>query len=138
MAFLNGLQPGDVIDNKGLVDIFKVSPQGGMRRSLKTNSLVIISDHTRGNVYEDRWMGDIFHYTGMGLTGDQSLYYKQNKTLAQSASNGVRVYLFEVFKPKKYTFQGRVELVGRPYKDRQPDTEGQMRNVWIFPLKITG
>jgi hypothetical protein len=46
---------------------------GGMRRSLKTNTLVLISDRTK--LYKDRWENGIFHYTGMGRKGDQRLSY---------------------------------------------------------------
>jgi 5-methylcytosine-specific restriction protein A len=135
MSFEHGLKPGDVINNDTLVEIYKVSPQGGMRRSHKTGSLVIVSNHTR-SVYKDRWEGNVFHYTGMGLVGDQSLDYRQNKTLAQSTRNGVEVYLFEVFKPQKYAFGGPVELAGNPYQERQVDDEGNPRNVWVFPLRL--
>lgn len=135
MSFDHGLKPGDVIDNDTLVDIFKVSPQGGMRRSKRTDSLVLVANHTRA-LYSDRWEANIFHYTGMGQVGDQSLDYMQNRTLAQSAQNGVDIYLFEVFKPKQYTFDGQVELARAPYRERQMDDEGQVRNVWIFPLRL--
>jgi 5-methylcytosine-specific restriction protein A len=72
-----------------------------MRRSRETNSLVIISDHTTAT-YDDRWINGSFHYTGMGWKGDQSLTFHQNKTLAESESNGVNVFLFEVFEEGKY------------------------------------
>lgn len=39
------MQPDETIDNKQLVSIFQCSSQGGMRKSHKTNSLVIISNH---------------------------------------------------------------------------------------------
>ncbi|MBO8136759.1 MAG: HNH endonuclease [Desulfotomaculum sp.] len=117
------------------MDIFKCSNSGGMRRSHRTNSLVIVSDHTK-SIYEDRWVDGIFHYTGMGLEGDQSLDYAQNKTLAQSHTNGVNVYLFEVFEPQKYVFIGQVELAGEPYQEQQPDANGNLRTVWVFPLKL--
>ena len=70
MPFEHGLNPGDTIINSQLTDIFKCSSQGGMRRALRTNTLVIVSDHTRG-IYEDRWIDDTLHYTGMGLEGNQ-------------------------------------------------------------------
>lgn len=134
MSFIHGLKPGDVIDNDTLVDIFKVSPQGGMRRSRRTDSLVLVANHTRA-LYSDRWEGNIFHYTGMGTVGDQSLNYMQNRTLAQSSHNGVDIYLFEVFQPKQYTFNGQVELARAPYQERQTDDEGRSRSVWVFPLR---
>ena len=58
------LKPGDIISNSKLIEIFKCSARGGMRRSLRTNTLALISDHTK-SLYEDRRIGDIFHYTGM-------------------------------------------------------------------------
>jgi 5-methylcytosine-specific restriction enzyme A len=47
MAFNTGLRAGQVLSNQEIVNIFKCSNQGGMRRSLKTNTLVLISDRTK-------------------------------------------------------------------------------------------
>ena len=136
MSFNHGLNPGDSIDNDQLKSIFKCSPQGGMRRSLRTETLVIVSNHTR-SIYEDRWIDNTLHYTGMGLEGDQDINSAQNKTLAESGTNGVDVFLFEVFEAGKYIFQGKVELAEAPYQENQPDVNGNLRKVWIFPVKIT-
>jgi 5-methylcytosine-specific restriction protein A len=130
-----GLKVGQTINNDELCRIFKCSPQGGMRRSLKTNSLVIVSNHVE-SVYEDRWVGDVFHYTGMGLRGDQYLFFSQNLTLSMSQSNGVDVFLFEIFESKRYLFQGRVYLTQKPYEEKQPDIDGNLRTVCVFPLKL--
>jgi 5-methylcytosine-specific restriction protein A len=108
------LKPGTILDNNGLRDYFLCSPQGGMRRSHKTNTLIIISNHVE-SVYEDRWIGDELHYTGMGQLGDQGLI-SQNRTLAESNSNGVSVHLFEVFVDKEYIYQSPVTLVADPYQ----------------------
>jgi hypothetical protein len=89
-ASIQQLKIGDVLNNKELCEIFQCSPQSGMRRSHYTNSLVIISDHTK-EFYDDRWMGNIFHYTGMGLKGDQNITFAQNKTLAESGTNGISI-----------------------------------------------
>jgi len=137
LSFNHGLNPGDTITNAKLRSIFKCGSQGGMRRSRETNTLVIVSDHIKA-LYEDRWENDILHYTGMGLTGDQSLSFMQNKTLAQSQTNDVAVYLFEVFEKKSYTYIGQIELADPPYQEAQPDQNGDIRNVWVFPLKIVG
>lgn len=128
------LKPGTVLHNAGLCEYFGCSPQGGMRRSLKTNTLVIISNHVE-SIYEDRWIGDELHYTGMGQLGDQELK-SQNKTLAESHTNGVSVHLFEVFTDKEYIYQGPVTLISDPYQKVQPDANKQDRTVWIFPLKL--
>jgi 5-methylcytosine-specific restriction protein A len=135
MSFDPQIAAGTIVNNKELCTIFKCSPQGGMRRSRSTNTLVIISNHVE-SVYEDRWINDNLHYTGMGLEGDQRLDATQNKTLAESNSNGVGVHLFEVFKPQEYTYAGQMLLAGRPYKEQQPDQKGRQRFVWMFPLKL--
>ena len=114
MAFDPGIKIGQTLNNNELMEIFKCSPQGGMRRSLRTNSLVLISDHVEP-MYHDRWINDVFHYTGMGLVGDQSIESTQNKTLAESNQNGVQVFLFEKHRDKEYTFSGQVILSAAPY-----------------------
>lgn len=135
MSFDPGLKPGDEIDNKQLTRIFKCGPQGGMRRSHQTNTLVLVSNHTKA-LYEDVWLNEIFHYTGMGTKGDQRLDFMQNKTLWESRINGISVHLFEVFKIKKYSYVGEVKLSEEPYQAQQPDEAGNTRMVWMFPLRV--
>lgn len=125
---------GDTITNDELMREFKCGIMGGMRRSRITNALVLICDHTKA-LYDDKWIGDVLHYTGMGRTGDQSLDFMQNKTLAESRYNGVELHLFEVFVPGQYVYQGRVELAGEPYQETQIDENGNLRKVWMFPLR---
>ena len=128
--------PGEAIKNAELARRFACSNMGGMRRSHKTNSLVLISDPSKG-FYTDTWHGHIFHYTGMGKSGDQSLDHAQNRTLADLPTNGVNAYLFEVYEPGHYTFIGRVELDDDPYQTDQADSDGNPRRVWAFPLRLT-
>ncbi|WP_314970450.1 HNH endonuclease signature motif containing protein [Bilophila wadsworthia] len=132
---LEGLTPGDELDNDQLCAKFMCSPQGGMRYSKRTESLVLVSNHVK-SLYDDRWIENVLHYTGMGTIGDQSLAFMQNKTLYLSNENGVVVYLFEVFQEKRYTYTGRVHLSAQPYQEIQEDVEGRERKVWIFPLKL--
>lgn len=42
---------------------------GGMRRSKTTNTLVIVSDYTKG-IYHDKWIVGVLLYNGMGKNGD--------------------------------------------------------------------
>ena len=72
MTFDPGLAQGQVIDNLQLCQTFGCRPQGGMRRSRKTNTLVLVSNHVE-SIYDDRWINGVFHYTGMGQKGDQLL-----------------------------------------------------------------
>ncbi len=135
MVFQHGLKSGDVIINQEIVDIFKCGNMGGMRFSRTTNSLVLVADYTK-SLYKDEWKENIFHYTGMGKIGDQSLLYRQNRTLAESYMNSVSIFLFEVKEEKKYTFIGQVELAGEPYQQDQEDIEQKIRKVWVFPLRV--
>lgn len=128
------LNKGDIIKNEELVEIFKCSTQGGMRRSHKTNTLVLVSNHIK-SIYSDRWYGKELHYTGMGSTGNQTLG-AQNKTLYESNVNGVEVHLFEVFELRKYTYQGVVVYNEKAYQEKQTDVDGKQRKVWMFPLKL--
>ena len=53
MDFDPGLKIGEEINNDRLCKIFLCSGQGGMRKSNKTNTLVIVSKHV-GRIYDDR------------------------------------------------------------------------------------
>lgn len=131
---------GNTYTNADISDSFKVSLMRGMARSLKTNSLVLTSKHTSlstTNPYEDKWVGDILHYTGEGKNGDQSLQKGQNKTLLESNQNGITVYLFEVLKPSEYTYRGIVRLQGKPYLVTENDVSKTSRLVYKFPLELT-
>lgn len=136
MKLISDLKKGQVLTNSDITEVFGCATQGGMRRSKKTNTLVIISDQTK--LYKDKWISNILHYTGMGQFGDQDFNYMQNKTVYNSKTNGIQMHLFEVGKPKAYTYLGIVELSANPYIDKQIDKEGKLRNVCIFPLKILG
>lgn len=81
-------------------------------------------------------MDGLLNYVGMGLTGDQKLDYAQNRTLSHLQTNGVKVYLFEVFTRGQYTYGGEVKLVGEPYTKSQHGIDGNNRIIWIFPLKL--
>jgi len=129
------IHQGQILLNNELCEIFECSPQGGMRRSHETNSLILVSNHVK-SIYDDKWKGDILHYTGMGSKGDQSLSFMQNRTLSESGSSNVEIHLFEVFEEKEYFYQGQVKLKSKPYQERQTDENGDSRSVWMFPLEL--
>lgn len=132
---INDLEQGTILTNNQLMELFKVGNSGGMRKSKTNNCLVLISDHTRG-IYDDKWYGNEIHYTGMGLEGNQSLDYMQNKTLYNAQMTGTILHLFEVFEQNQYTYQGIVELLKEPYNETQEDINGRDRIVWMFPLTL--
>lgn len=130
---INNLEIGKIYDNKTISETFGCAPQGGMRRSKLTNTLVLFSDHTTG-IYDDKTEIDdngneILLYTGMGQTGDQDVNHMQNRTLNESNETNIEVYLFEAFVQREHIYRGRVELVAEPYQSEQFN-----RKVWIFPL----
>jgi len=135
MIFKPDIQQSNTLTNKELYKLFQCANTGGMRRSHDTNSLVIVSDHTKG-LYDDKWYGNEIHYTGMGSTGDQSQSFMQNRTLNESETNNVNVHLFEVYTAGQYVYQGEVALSGAPYQETQPDKENNLRLVWMFPLRL--
>lgn len=134
MVFNPGLKIGQILKNADIVDTFKCGNMGGMRRSKTTNTLVIVSDYTKG-IYHDKWIGGILHYTGMGKLGDQDINWAQNRTLAECEYNGVDVHLFEVMDAGEYIYCGRIELVSKPYMEIQPGDDGENRKVWMFPIR---
>ncbi len=132
--FNPGLSISQILKNSDIVDTFKCGNMGGMRRSKTTNTLVLISDYTKG-IYHDKWIGGILHYTGMGKNGDQDINWAQNATLANYGRNGVDIHLFEVMDAGEYVYCGRIELVDKPYTEMQPGEDGQDRRVWMFPIR---
>ena len=136
MSLNDSLYIGEIVDNTRIVNVFKCSTQGGMRRSLETNTLVLISDHTK-SIYDDQWVSkDILHFTGIGLEGDQQIAQAPNKTLANAEVNKVSLFLCEAYARGRYLFRGRGKLFDEPYEAKQPDRNNQLRNVWIFPIII--
>lgn len=82
MDFDPDLSTGQIINNSEMCDSFKCSPQGGMRRSKITNTLVIVSNHVEF-INDDHWdENGVFQYTGIGTEGDKCLSFMQNKTLS--------------------------------------------------------
>ncbi len=134
MKFDPKLKIGAILKNADIVKTFKCGNMGGMRRSKTTNTLVIVSDYTKG-LYQDKWIGGVLHYTGMGKNGDQDINWSQNNTLSNCGHNGVDVHLFEVIDAGEYIYCGRIELVSKPYTEIQPDENGVDRIVYMFPIR---
>lgn len=126
---------GKIYNNFEIANTFQCSNMGGMRRSKKTNTLVLIAKHNN-KLYDDKWDNNgIFNYTGMGTKGDQELNFGQNITLAQSKTNKVKIHLFESYKANEYSYTGEVELAGDIYTKEEYDINGNLRKVLKFPLK---
>ncbi|PFJ08890.1 AAA family ATPase [Bacillus thuringiensis] len=134
---IQDLIPGITIDNETLNSIFKCGNHGRMRRSLKTNSLVLILRENDNSEFLFNENDGLWNFVGIGENGDQSLDYLQNKTLLNSNTNGVKVYLFNIDK-KGYQFINRVLLAREPYMTKGLDSKGQERGIWNFSLIEVG
>lgn len=110
--------------------------QRGMRYSQDTQTLVLINKYN--SLYENIWVDGILYYTGMGLNGNQSFTFQTNRYLTNARFTGVKIYLFDVCDDKadkKYIFRGQFELYTDPFISQQTDTNGNLRDVCIYPLK---
>ena len=132
---IDDLIVGNIYTNNEIANIFRCSNMGGMRRSREKNALVLIAKHNNP-LYDDQWTDEgILNYTGMGTIGDQDVDFAQNKTLLNSKSEGINVYLFESYKDNEYYYIGQVEIAGDIFFSEEMDSNGNLRKVVKFPLK---
>jgi restriction endonuclease len=128
---IKNLAVGNILTNRELMDRFKVSNSGGMRRGHQTNSLVLVhntTSSTTDSIYHDEWKvvngKRILHYTGMGQVGGQDINFSQNKTLSESNMNNVDIYLFSNDAPNSYKTKERLDyLVLHILRNRKTKTE---------------
>ena len=128
------LKIGDKIGNKDIAELFLCSNQGGVRKSKKTNTIVVIAKFDNCS-YKHRKDGDILYFTGMGKNGNQEMK-RQNKSILQAKEEGFSLHLFELYEEKTYEYAGEVELVDQPIIEEQADDTGKIRDVFMFPLKV--
>ncbi|MGA6840610.1 AAA family ATPase [Priestia megaterium] len=134
MEFELDIKSGEIITNKKLMDIFRCGGQGGMRRSLKTNTLVLISDFT-SNIYRNiEKKHGIWYFVGMGTDGNQKIEYKQNWTLYKSNENKVELHMFKKIRKDEYQYISRVLLAGEPESVAEHDNDIHSRTILLFPL----
>jgi len=127
------LKIGDKVGNKDIAELFLCSNQGGVRKSKKTNTIVLIAKFDNCS-YKHRKDGDITYFTGMGKNGNQQMK-RQNKSILMAKEEGFNLHLFEVYEEKTYIYAGEVELVEKPVIEQQNDDSGSLRDVFMFPLK---
>jgi len=127
------LKLGDKIENKDIALLFQCTNQGGIRKSNKTKTVVLIAKFT-DCLYKHRKENNILYYTGMGKVGNQELK-RQNKAIVEAKENNFHIHLFEMHEEKVYTYCGEVELTDTPFIEEQTDDNGNIRDVLIFPLK---
>lgn len=129
------IEIGTILNNDELQKIFKVGMSGGIRYSKKNNAIVIVSVNTKEGLYDNRWEGDTFFYTGSGVSGNQQ-FIRFNKRLRDSIVEQSTVHLFEVSREKEYEYRGQMQLAGTPFFEKQKDEDDNYRDAIIFPLKF--
>jgi hypothetical protein len=89
------LQPGDQINRAELHARFGGSGRGGMAPSRTSPNIFLFTDPAVGqrHGYYDGWVGELFHYTGMGQKGDQQMA-AGNRALLNHSQDGRAVRLF--------------------------------------------
>jgi len=139
MVFDPDISPGTELTSKELRSVFQGQEQGGMRYSKATNSLVLVTHPKKlsaAAIYGDEWVEGALHYRGTGQRGDQSLSFAGNSRLMNAATADTGVHLVERRGSGRYRYLGRVGLAGDPYRRNEADVDGNMRQVWVFPLQL--
>lgn len=141
----------DLYSSEAIQSALHVGNAGGVRVSVANNnavSRVVVMTSVLGNKqlkenpYHDRIEGDVLVYTGAGREGNQSLS-GVNKRLPQQITLEFPIYAFEIIGsrrdkslgPERWKFLGLLEYL-RHYPSTQLDTQGRLRQVWIFEFRI--
>ena len=136
---VDDLKPGDLFTESQLHDTFIVKSRGGIRKSLKTKRILLISSaftvkHGQGN-YKDTvdLKNKILYYTGEG--NDDQQMTRNNKGILNSHNDGFRLLYFEKPYPNHLIFKFEVKYDSHCNKT-QVNSEGQPREVIVFKLNI--
>jgi 5-methylcytosine-specific restriction enzyme A len=132
-----GLVPGQVLTCEDLERLFTCGGESRVRGSHGGNALVVVSDLADGPA-ADRWEGSVLHYAGLGVSDARDLASDEERTLAESASAGVKIFLFEKFGPDRYLFDGEVTMADVPRAENRVGDDGQPRLVSVSSLQLTG
>ena len=124
------------VSNREIMDAFQCKNIGGIRYSTVTQTIVLILNHNfpiydnSSNVSEGE-----YYFAGEGQEGDQKMD-RGNLRLNNARADGIEIHLFESYADEPgYRYRGVVEVVGAPNQERQPDINGNDRNVFVFKLK---
>lgn len=127
---------GEVITNKMLYTTFRCGCEGGVRYSSAFQLLVLVSNFVDPRHRGGTWSNDTLYYTGYGKVGNQDINKGANNRLLESLEAAIPIYYFEVSTKGRYTYRGRIRSAGKPFQRLEPDANGEVRKVWIFPLKL--
>jgi hypothetical protein len=150
-SLLDAFEVSKLYSNEEIYKSLSVGNAGGVR--VKTNPsgqverLAIFTSAPTArqlaeNPYHDRIEEDVLIYTGAGRAGDQSVS-GPNARIVQQQDKPFPIYGFAQMGNrrdasmgnKRWAFLGLVEYL-RCYRERQMDSLGKWRNVWVFELRV--
>jgi hypothetical protein len=148
---LTSFRVGQFYSNDAISSSLGVGNAGGIRPNLNPNGLVrrlvlmtAIPEARAAaeNPYHDRVEGDVLIYTGAGLHGDQEPTGRNRRLVEQSESR-FPVWCFrqefsrrnQAAGKNRWRFLGLLTLL-RYYQERQIDSIGSSRKVWVFEFGI--
>lgn len=147
---IESLAVGQLYSNEEIFRCLKVSNAGGIRFSLQGKAVLraaimtsVQDFHAAGeNPYHDRLEGGILTYTAAGKLGQQTLAGTNNRLTEQRTLNfPIHGFVLVASRrdrsvgPKRWKYLGLLEYL-RHYPDTQLDTNGKVRQVWLFEFKI--
>lgn len=101
-----------IYNDNEICNAFHCSPDGIIRTSYDTNTLVLIAKHNNPH-YDYNWGSDgILYYTVINSEDNQNISYLKNKILSTIKKKNIKVYLFQSYKDDEYYYDGEVELSG--------------------------
>lgn len=136
-----GLEPGAEIRRVELHDEYGGGRQGGIAPSRLTDNVLIFTDPSVGTQhgYDDRWVGDDYHYVGQGQVGNQTMT-RGNAAILNHREDGKALRLFWGVRGV-VTYSGEYKLSpSEPwYTTRARETGNErMRDVIVFRLQPEG
>ena len=141
---------GSLYSNEEIFKTLHVANAGGIRLSIKEGVvfkvaiMTSVQDfHLSGeNPYHDRLENDILTYTAAGKLGEQTLAGINNRLIEQKESDfPIHGFVLVASRrdktvgPKRWRYLGLLEYL-KHYPDTQLDSNGKIRQVWIFEFKI--
>jgi hypothetical protein len=134
---LDDLIPGKSYVRSELHSVFGGNQRRGIVLLPKFNTIFLLpSKKNEGAGYEAMWDDGVYHLSGEGLIGDQTLTMG-NKALVKSIEAQDDIYLFVPIAKKSpftHTFHSKVKCINyEHYKDT--DQEGNIRRMYRFYFK---
>lgn len=148
---LNSFEIGNLYSNEEIYGSLAVGNAGGVRAKTggdgRIERLVMMTSVPSArqlgeNPYHDRLEGDTLIYTGAGREGDQTIS-GPNARIVEQAKSPFPIFGFMLMgsrrdsrlSNKRWAFLGLLEYL-RCYRERQVGANGELRNAWIFELRV--